>query len=127
MLTGRFVNKLVNDRLMFYQTDGDNGPEKLLNPRNLAEVWNLGKEKPEGEYFKRFPDDMAFTYTVISYSYDSSGRPCADNDTVIVKFNGGDSDKILGLLETKYEYARRMKQATQTHEVLTNPLREVIL
>ena len=125
MLTGRIiVNKLVNDRLMFYQTEG---AEKLLNQTNMAVVCNLSKERGPGAYFLKHPDDMAFTYTVITANFDSSGRYVGENDTVILKFNGEDGGKLLNVLEDHFHYSERMKRVSQVHEVLSNPLPEVIL
>lgn len=124
MLTGRFINKLVNDRLMYYQTEG---AEKLLNQANMAVVWNLGKEKGPGSYFLKHPDDMAFTYTVITSNFDSSGRYVGENDTTILKFNGEDGCKLLNILEDHFHYSERLKRVSEVHEALTNPLPEVSL
>jgi len=125
MLTGRFINKLVDDRLEWFQTEG---ADRLLNETNMMEVWNLGKVKPQGSYFTTYPDDMAFTYTTLTYDYDSHGRRTINNDTVIVRFNGSDGELILKLLENTEHFSERMKAYQANYQNgFRNPLPDVTL
>jgi len=122
MQTGRFINKLINDRLEHYQTEG---VENLLNPNNLALVWNLSKEEV-GEYENFFLDDMAITHTVITNNHDSSGRALHENDTIIIKFDILDTETILAALNSHLNLLNRMSQYQKNNSnQLKNPLLEV--
>ena len=90
MKTGRFINKLRNNILAFYQTDG---VESLLNKRNFEEVWNM---RQSGKTV--FPDDLAVASTIIKPEFDNAGRMIYANDTVIVKFDYSDTPAILDAL-----------------------------
>jgi hypothetical protein len=119
MQTGRFINKLENDVLTYYQTSG---LENLLTPQNLKAVWNINEQ---GEYFQCFPDEMALALSSVTLAVDSGGRQIVNNDTVIVKFDFSDRETILGAL--KYSLLPRMKQVQNNGEELKNPLSEVKL
>jgi len=121
MQTGRFINKLINDRLEHYQTEG---VENLLNPNNLTLVWNLSKEEV-GEYENFFPDDMAIAHTVITNNKDSSGRIVHDNDTIIVKFDASDAERILKILNNTLDLIGIMRWHQTNNLELKNPLAEV--
>ena len=90
MKTGRFINKLRNNILAFYQTDG---VESLLNKHNFEEVWNL---RQSGKTV--FTDDLAIASTIITPAFDNAGRMIYSNDTVIVKFDYSDTQNILEAL-----------------------------
>ena len=123
MQTGRFINKLVNDRESFFQTDG---AEKLLNKTNFMTVWNLSNQGP-GEYENKFLDDMAITNTIISIVAESGGRIIHENDTIIIKFDESDREQILDMLIERLNLLRTMSKLQHNNEelVLMNPLPEV--
>jgi len=120
--SGRFINKLVNDRLEFYQTTD---AEKLLNDKNLKAVWNLSREEP-GEYKNKFLDDMAITNTMIASVYDSTGREMRENDTIIVKFDDLDRDRILDTMNESMNLLGTMRKLQHNNGIeLMNPLPNV--
>lgn len=117
MRTGRFVNKLVNNTLAFFQTEGC---ENLLSKRNLETVWN---QDTSGENI--FSDDLAITYTVITPEFDNCGRQILANDTEIVKFDYTDTKMLLEAISGKF--IAKM-QSHQTNSLkLTIPLSQVTL
>ncbi len=121
MQTGRFVNKLENDALAYYQTEG---VENLLSKETLAKVWNINTP---GEYFQSFPDEMALALSTVSHTTDSGGRSIVNNDTIIVKFDFSDREIILEALKNHLSLLPRMKQLQNNGEELKNPLTEVKL
>lgn len=107
MKTGRFINKLHNDILAYFQTQDC---DQLLTDQNFKALWNTNQS---GTY--AFPDDCAFAYTTITPEFDSGGRMILANDTVIVKFEPDD-------------YEQKIREYKENNGgVLCNPLPEVKL
>lgn len=121
MKTGRFINKLTNNILAYYQT---NGVEALLNKKNFETVWNTCES---GKTI--FPDDLAVASTVITPNFDNAGRMIFANDTIIVKFDYTDTQTILqALMGNGMQLNNRIDtyQAKNSFE-LKNPLPPVTL
>ena len=106
MKTGRFINKLHNNVLAYFQTQGC---DSLLTAENFKALWNVDRS---GIY--PFPDDFAFAYVTLTPEFDSGGRMILANDTVIVKFEPQDFEELV----------KRFKENNGT---LSNPLPEVKL
>ena len=121
MKSGRFINKLRNNILAFYQTDG---VENLLNKKNFEAVWNM---QQSGKTI--FTDDLAVASTIITPAFDNAGRMIFANDTVIIKFDYSDTQNILeALLGNGMQLTSRIDsyQAKNGFE-LKNPLPQVTL
>jgi hypothetical protein len=106
MKTGRFINKLHNNVLGYFQTEGC---DTLLSDENFKALWNVDHS---GIY--EFNKDMAFAYVTLTPEFDSGGRMIMANDTVIVKFEPED-------------FEEQVKVYKQNNGALSNPLQEVKL
>jgi hypothetical protein len=121
MIVGRLINKLENDDILhWYQTKD---VEYLLSKNNLEAVWNIGRVEGEGTHTRLFPEDMAITRSVITVNWDSSGRICFDNDTVILKFTTDDQQLLLSVIIEKLNLFDRLTKIQEAPmEELHNPL-----
>lgn len=119
MLTGRFVQKLNNNVLDYYETVG---VEDLLSPANMTCLMSRYKDG-EGEYTDTFKDDLAIAYTKVTSSADDSGRRTFDTDSIILKFTPKDFANMLDPVIRHYNlYGRMMKYLQANGETLRKPL-----